>query len=124
MLRVTATFVLTLLAANGAFGYGGYVDMVPNGSVYSCNTCHLNGGFGQDFSDAGVQWTAALAAMDSDGDGYSNGTELLDPGGDWSEGDPDPGDPANVTNPDDPDDFPDDTGVAPASFGETKAAFR
>ncbi|UCE26528.1 MAG: hypothetical protein JSW52_09265 [Candidatus Coatesbacteria bacterium] len=124
MLRFTTIFVLTLLAANGAFGHGGYVDLVPNGSVNSCNTCHLNFSFGQDFGDGDEQWTAALAAMDSDGDGYSNGVELLDPDGTWSVGDPDPGDPADVTNPDDPDDFPDDTGVDPASFGKTKSVFR
>jgi len=119
------TICVMLLALGGvSWGYSGYVDLVPNGSVYSCDTCHLDGGFGQDFGAGDEQWTAALAAMDSDGDGYSNGTELLDPDGDWSVGDPDPGDPADVTNPDDPDDFPDDTGADPASFGETKAVFR
>lgn len=115
---------ISLFAVTAAFGYSGYVDLVPNGGVYSCNTCHLTGVFGQDFGDVDEQWTATLAAIDSDGDGYSNGTELLDPDGNWSEGDPDPGDPANVTNPDDPGDFPDDTGIVPASLGETKAVFR
>lgn len=114
---VTAIF----LAATGAFGYGGYVDRVPNGEVNSCDTRHLNGYFRGDFLDEGAQWTVALAAMDSDGDGYTNGAELLDPEGDWSEGEPDPGDPEDVTNPDDPGDFP--TAVSQTSFGEVKAGF-
>jgi hypothetical protein len=124
MPKCMSIFFFTLSVAAAAFGCPGYVDLIPNGSVYSCNTCHLTGVFGQDFGDGGGQWTAALAALDSDGDGYSNGAELLDPDGNWSVGDPDPGDQANVTNPDDPGDFPDDTGLDPASFGETKAIFR
>jgi len=113
-----------MLAASATFGYSGYVDLIPNGSVYSCNTCHLNGFFGQDFGAGDEQRTAALAALDSDGDGYSNGTELLDPDGAWSVGDRDPGDPADVTNSDDPDDFPADTDVDRASFGEMKGIFQ
>jgi hypothetical protein len=116
--------LLALVGAASAWAYTGWESRVPNGNVYGCNTCRYTGMFRGDFNAAGDQWTAALAAMDSDGDGYSNGTELLDPDGNWSEGDPDPGDPADVTNPDDPDDFPTDTGVDPASFGETKAVFR
>lgn len=114
--------LLVLVAAASASAYPGWESRVPNGNVYSCNTCHDTGMFGGDFNSAGNQWTATLAALDSDGDGYSNGTELLDPEGIWSEGDPDPGNPANVTNPDDPDDYP--TAVGQASLGETKADFR
>jgi hypothetical protein len=124
MIKHLIMFIMLLALTSAAYGHPPNVNKVPNGSVYSCDTCHLNFFFGQDFGDVDEQWTAALAAMDSDGDGYSNGTELLDPDGNWSVGDPDPGDPANVTNPDDPGDFPDDTGVDPASFGETKAVFR
>jgi hypothetical protein len=124
MMKHVMIFIMLLALTGAAYSHPENVGKVPNGSVYSCNTCHYSGMFRSDFHSADDQWTAALAAMDSDGDGYSNGTELLDPDGNWSVGDPDPGDPADVTNPDDPDDFPAGTGVDPASFGETKAVFR
>ena len=88
--------------------------MIPNGSAFRCSTCHFNpngGGsrtsFGQDvFSIVGgpsnqAFWDATLAALDSDGDGFSNGVELGDPDGD---GIVDPG--AEVTHPGDPDSKP------------------
>ncbi len=81
---------------------------IPNGSAFLCATCHVspNGGdarnpFGRDVEAAigGTSsdvpfWDAALAAFDSDGDGFTNGQELGDPDGD---GIPTPG--HNVTNP-------------------------
>ena len=42
-----------------------------------------------------------MAAIDSDEDGGTNGTELLDPDGNWQRGDSDPGNPDDVTNPGD-----------------------
>jgi glucose/arabinose dehydrogenase len=83
------------------------VGQVPNGNVFSCATCH-NSVFGGDarnpFGQAVEQrvtpfgfedfWDATLAAIDSDGDGFSNGTELRDPDGD---GTPTPG--GQVFNP-------------------------
>ena len=42
--------------------------------------------FGVDFAAAGHTWTAALCAMDSDGDGVTNGAELGDPDCTWSQG--------------------------------------
>lgn len=47
---------------------------------------------------------AELAAIDSDGDGFTNGEELQDAGGVWTSGDI--GDPALVTNPGDINSFP------------------
>lgn len=94
------------------------VAKVPNGSKFSCNTCHTNGGgtplnpFGQDVSQRvtpggnEVFWSPELAAMDSDGDGFTNGEELQDPNGLWTEGSPNPGDFSLVTQPGDPDDVP------------------
>ncbi|MFT5368208.1 MAG: hypothetical protein ACI8V2_003171 [Candidatus Latescibacterota bacterium] len=86
------------------------VNQIPSGSVNSCANCHVNpsgGGarnaFGQvvesgflsgSGANASVVWNASLAGMDSDGDGFSNGTELGDPDGD---GTPTIG--AQVTNP-------------------------
>jgi hypothetical protein len=92
------------------------VNQIPNGSVFSCRTCHLSpsGGsrnlFGQEIEDnfltaagsAGdVDWGSALAIIDSDNDGDSNGFELQDPDGSWMVGQGDPGNSADVTNPGD-----------------------
>ena len=46
-------------------------------------------------------WGEALAALDSDGDGFTNGQEPGDPNGTWSLGDSDPGDPSAVSHPGD-----------------------
>lgn len=51
-------------------------------------------------------WGPELAALDADGDGFTNGEELGDPEGLWQEGDDPPGDPALVTHPGDPDSHP------------------
>lgn len=85
-------------------------DQVPNGPVNGCLTCHVTPGglrnhFGQTIEDSfldgpggNVVWGAALAALDSDNDGRSNGAELLDPAGAWRSG-AGPGTPSQVTNP-------------------------
>ena len=60
---------------------------------FSCSTCHdgatstasINE-FAKDFRDAGYTWTEALCQEDSDGDGASNGEELLDPDCTWMRG--------------------------------------
>ncbi|MDP6041104.1 MAG: Ig domain-containing protein, partial [Candidatus Latescibacteria bacterium] len=86
------------------------VNQIPNGSVNGCGNCHTNpngGGARNAFGSAinngflsasgrngTVVWNATLANQDSDGDGFSNGTELGDPDGD---GTPTVG--AQVTNP-------------------------
>jgi hypothetical protein len=80
--------------------HSGDVSNVPNGDVFSCDMCHdPETTFKSHYRNAGSQWTVALANQDSDGDGYSNGVELQDPTGSWSEGDPDPGNQSLVTNP-------------------------
>ena len=67
--------------------------LLPN-SPASCNTCHTTGGgtprnaFGlavQSLVTPGGReafWGPSLAALDSDGDGFTNGQELGDPDGD------------------------------------------
>ncbi|MCZ6632882.1 MAG: putative Ig domain-containing protein [bacterium] len=68
--------------------------LLPNGNVNSCANCHVDpdgGGprnaFGQAVesrvSPNGLEafWGPALAALDSDGDGFTNGQELGDPNG-------------------------------------------
>lgn len=90
------------------------VNMMPNGNVNDCSNCHVGpfgGGRRTPFGEAvrsivggGTNrpfWDAALAALDSDGDGFTNGEELGDPDGD---GVPTPG--AQVTNPGVASDFP------------------
>ncbi len=42
-----------------------------------------------------VQWGPALAALDSDGDGFTNGEELQDPNGTWEVGSAAPGAPTS-----------------------------
>lgn len=71
------------------------VSMMPNGSVFNCLTCHRSAGGGGPTNPFGTAvrslvspngrqqfWTPALAALDSDGDGFTNGEELGDPDGD------------------------------------------
>lgn len=83
---------------------------MPNGTVFNCQTCHISAGGGGARNAFGNEvalrvapgsldpfWTPALAALDSDGDGFTNGQEVGDPDGD---GTPVPG--AVVTNPGDP----------------------
>ena len=82
-----------------------YVGEIPNGAVFTCLNCHVSAGggsrnaFGLAFAANGDLWGTALAGQDSDGDGWSNGAELLDPNGVWRPGQPDPGDSALVANP-------------------------
>lgn len=70
-------------------------DQIPNGNVFRCVNCHLSsngGGSRNGFGNAVFSivrggttapfWSPALAALDSDGDGFTNGEELGDPDGD------------------------------------------
>jgi glucose/arabinose dehydrogenase len=91
------------------------VNQIPNGAIRGCLNCHVSpesGGprnpFGQQIESGfldqpgqmgNVVWGAALAGLDADGDGATNGAELQDPTGAWSIGQPQPGDPALVSNP-------------------------
>jgi hypothetical protein len=102
-----------LLTAGSVHGRSFRVSQLPNGNVYGCATCHVSAGgggelnlFGRDVGaitgNANVPfWSAALASLDSDGDGFTNGEELGDPEGDF---DVIPG--AEVTRPGDATSFP------------------
>lgn len=103
-----AAMALTLMAsAPTAYAYPAYAtagtSRAPNAVTMGCLTCHNNTGggggcasppcfnlFGSAFNSNGETWNAALAALDSDGDGWTNGEELLDPGGAWPDGGADP----------------------------------
>ena len=102
-----------LLATGVARARGFRVAQLPNGNVYSCSTCHFStsGGGPRNSFGLAVQsitgtspvpfWSPSLAALDSDGDGFTNGEELGDPNGDFSLI---PG--AEITRPGDPASFP------------------
>lgn len=90
--------------------YSTYSDKIPNygqGSMNGngCAACH--GGslaMKAPFANAGHTWTAALAFMDSDQDGFTNGEELQDPTGVWTSGGS--GTASAVRNPSDANDYP------------------
>ena len=106
-LRILLVVVLFLggVVAEQADARSKRVRQIPNGSAASCNTCHTAGG-GSPLNPFGIEivtnfltasgpagdviWGPELAALDSDGDGASNGAELGDPEGTWMVGDPDP----------------------------------
>ncbi len=104
------------------------ISNIPNGRKFACRTCHdmsdskytTRNPFGKEIEANYLQptvplkmkkvlWQPALAALDSDGDGYTNGQELDDPNGIITNGDSTNFD--NVTNPGDPASHP----VNPAS---------
>ncbi|MBU1099402.1 MAG: T9SS type A sorting domain-containing protein [Bacteroidetes bacterium] len=114
--------ILTIFAFSALVGRSFRVGKVPNGSVNACANCHVDpqgGGARNDFGQAvesrvtpnGQEnfWGADLAAIDSDGDGFTNGEELQDAGGAWTSGTI--GDPSLVTNPGDINSHPAPTGI-------------
>ena len=90
---LTAIFVAGWLVAD-AEARGFRMQKLPNVPA-GCNTCHTSGG-GTPRNSFGlamealvtpdgreVFWGPELAALDSDGDGFTNGQELGDPEGTW-----------------------------------------
>lgn len=105
MLVLPGALVGSLSSPDVARSYPMYPDLLPNRAIATgsdaiprpCITCHNNadGGqgcttfpclnpFGTAFGDGGHVWSPALAMLDSDGDGFSNGQELQDPAGTWT----------------------------------------
>src|SRR5579859_2619143 len=122
--------------ACGQGTYSDYFSSIPYGtSKFStttvCSTCHQQTSpsvifkpFGTDYYNQPIvtmpdsntvhAWSTALAALDSSGNGYTNGEKLQDPTGAWQRGDPDPGTASRVVaNLDDPTSIP----PAPALTG-------
>lgn len=84
-----------VVAGVGVSAHEEYVARNPNGAnvpgVAAIGHINPGGGgaanaYGAAFSQAGLQWSAALCALDSDGDGLSNGLELGDPCCTWTVG--------------------------------------
>jgi len=115
------------------------VTQVPNGTNIGCVLCHLNPGgggarnpFGGEIengflSEFDVVWGPELAALDSDGDGATNGQELLDADGLWAIGDDNPGNVDDVTLAGDDESFPPPpvaTAVGSSTWAQVKSAFR
>jgi len=105
--------IIAVFTTNNMSAKSNFVNQIPNGAVFSCSNCHVNPGgggslnpFGHDVNNHrdgnNINWNETLAKLDSDGDGYTNGEELLDPNGTWKQGDINPGEENNVGNPGDP----------------------
>ena len=124
--NITLGFTLLaflLLSCVEGFARSWRPPQVPNGRSINCSLCHdrsSGGGPRNEFGEAvnnlvgrgsrAEFWSATLAQLDSDGDGFTNGEEMGDPDGD---GVATPG--AQVTNPGDPNSKPDPV-VAVASI--------
>ena len=134
---LVAMLFLSGVVAEEADARSKRVRQVPNGSAASCNTCHTSGG-GSPLNPFGIEiatnfltsagapgdviWGAELAALDSDGDGASNGAELGDPDGTWVAGDDNPE--GETFHPGDPESTPPlpppDTAVEETTWGQIK----
>ena len=121
LVPISFAFLFMALTSE-AFSRPSRPSQIPNGGVFSCANCHVNPAGGGDRNvfgsvvesgflnsmgaSATVNWNAGLAALDSDGDGATNGEELGDPDGDGV-----PVDGAVVTNPADSASTPPPEGV-------------
>ena len=101
----TLALLCLLFAGAKAEARSSRVSQIPNGSQANCIACHV-ASFGGARNQFGTQiefsfltvsgaagsvvWGPALAALDADGDGYTNGEELGDPTGAWRPGNPNP----------------------------------
>lgn len=83
-----------VLGAGASLGTEDLMKKLPVYERFRCAICHnastpdlgshdLND-FGRAFHDNGDKWDPTLAALDSDNDGYTNGTEIGDEDGDGS----------------------------------------
>lgn len=117
--------VLVVAATTIIISRGFRVSKIPNGSKNQCANCHIDpfgGGMRNAFGQAvesrvtpnGTEdfWNPALASLDSDGDGFTNGQELGDPTGSWTTGQSNPGTFSAVSNPGDFNSTPPATDVA------------
>lgn len=112
-----STSLLLALLLSSATAYPEFAKRIPNGANVpgAPEVGHVvhdwpeRNAFGQDFDDAGRDWTVKLCQADSDGDGQTNGQELGDPCCEWdelskdpprwTEGVSHPGDPDKISDP-------------------------
>ena len=114
-LAVIASLIYFIAIPEVTNAFGSYLANIPNSGVNSCNTCHgpmgpgsatSNNAFKNGFASNNHAWNAAFAALDSDGDGFTNGEELQDPTGAWTMGAMNPGNSALVSSPSDANSLP------------------
>ncbi|EQC29634.1 hypothetical protein SDRG_12638 [Saprolegnia diclina VS20] len=89
-------WITTALALSTVVARPAYVIRLPNGGnvpgVPALGHADPDGrdrslnAFGNAFSKYGSSWTKTLCQLDSDGDGATNGEELLDPCCTWTQG--------------------------------------
>lgn len=115
--RATLILLAFILLTKMSLAESAFKSYVPNGSKFSCVTCHISTDGGKNWNKFGNEikmnhmsagkpkWSTALANLDSDGDGKTNGQELQDPTGSWSNGKAQPGTLSLVTNPGDANSF-------------------
>lgn len=102
---LAVTVSATVLGVAGAQAFPSFPNEIPNGFVNRCANCHLDPAGGGDRNAFGLAfanlffWDPSLAAVDSDGDGFTNGEELQDATGQWFPGDPPPGEQHLVSSP-------------------------
>lgn len=93
----------TLFFVNSVFAKSEYVPTIPLNNLHECGVCHVNkepdqgsdrNAFGKSYEDGAYAWDGTVEGegkklweVDTDGDGFTNGEEMGDPNGTWSEGD-------------------------------------
>lgn len=106
---------IAMLTSSSSWAFSQFRSSVPNGTVLSCQACHVSSFGGEGWNSFGIDilkdgganpdanpnnqnagynhqtpiW-ANVCQLDSDGDGATNGEELGDPGCTWHPGDPNP----------------------------------
>lgn len=112
-LKLSLSLLILVISTDFTYAEDGWQNRIPNGKKNSCMNCHFSmaGGsrnvFGSAYKSNGKKWSAALAKLDSDKDGHTNGEELQDPTGAWTTAMNNTfGDPTLVTLPGDKNSFP------------------
>ncbi len=88
---VPTVVCVVVLAAGTLRSNDNYMVKLPVYRQFRCALCHRSSepvsgmdlnDFGKDFKSNNFVWNSTLAALDSDGDNFSNGIELGDENGD------------------------------------------
>ena len=115
MQNLTLVILISYCGIVSISAYSSYARSIPNGGNvtgtsavghYSSYGGGSRNAFGNAFSSAGRRWTPELCALDSDGDGFTNGHELGDPCCLWTKTDPTPLASSGLSHPGDADSVP------------------